>query len=225
MTGNYLTLLEESLRRKLQVMEEIQKYNMRQQEIFQSGEVDIDKFDEYVAEKGVLIDKLTALDSGFEKLYAKVSEELQGSREQYADQIRTLQGLVTQVTDRSVDIQAQEARNKKLVEDCNQRLEGYQDELLELPREIEQANFKLMLATMDCCYDTMQENGADIQEIAQWVTEVRIELKKRLIRKQEMEQRNNAIYSYMHDVFGAEVIEIFDMKYNPDQRESGAGEE
>ena len=54
MTGNYLTLLEESLRRKLQVMEEIQKYNMRQQEIFQSGEVDIDKFDEYVAEKGVL---------------------------------------------------------------------------------------------------------------------------------------------------------------------------
>ena len=116
-------------------------------------------------------------------------------------------------------------QNKKLVEDCNQRLEGYQDELLELPREIEQANFKLMLATMDYCYDAMQENGADIQEIAQWVTEVRIELKKRLIRKQEMEQRNNAIYSYMHDVFGAEVIEIFDMKYNPDQRESGAGEE
>ena len=121
MTGNYLTLLEESLRRKLQVMEEIQKYNMRQQEIFQSGEVDIDKFDEYVSEKGVLIDKLTALDSGFEKLYAKVSEELQGSREQYADQIRTLQGLVTQVTDRSVDIQAQEARNKKLVEDAFRR--------------------------------------------------------------------------------------------------------
>ena len=125
MTGNYLTLLEESLRRKLQVMEEIQKYNMRQQEIFQSGEVDIDKFDEYVAEKGVLIDKLTALDSGFEKLYAKVSEELQGSREQYADQIRTLQGLVTQVTDRSVDIQAQEARNKKLVEDfCRRERDG-----------------------------------------------------------------------------------------------------
>lgn len=116
-------------------------------------------------------------------------------------------------------------QNKKLVEDCNQRLDGYQDELLELPRQIEQANFRLMLATMDCCYDTMQGNAADIQEIAQWVTQVRIELKKRLIRKQEMEQRNNAIYSYMHDVFGAEVIEIFDMKYNPDQQEGGAGEE
>lgn len=117
MTGNYLTLLEESLRRKLQVMEEIQKYNLRQQELFGSGEADLDKFDEYVAEKGALIDRLTALDSGFEKLYAKVAEELQGNQERYAEQIRTLQGLVTQVTDKSVDIQAQEARNKKLIED------------------------------------------------------------------------------------------------------------
>ena len=39
MTENYLTLLEESLKRKLQVMDEIQKYNLRQQEIFQSGNV------------------------------------------------------------------------------------------------------------------------------------------------------------------------------------------
>lgn len=117
MTGNYLTLLEESLRRKLQVMEEIQKYNLRQQELFLSGQADLDKFDEYVDEKGALIDKLTVLDSGFEKLYAKVSEELQGNREKYAEQIRTLQELVTLVTDKSVDIQAQEARNKKLVED------------------------------------------------------------------------------------------------------------
>lgn len=117
MTGNYLTLLEESLRRKLQVMAEIQKYNMRQQEIFQSGRADMDRFDESVAEKGVLVEKLTALDNGFEKLYANVAEELKENREAYADQIRTLQGLITEVTEYSVAIQAQEARNKKLIED------------------------------------------------------------------------------------------------------------
>ena len=104
-------------------------------------------------------------------------------------------------------------QNKKLVEECNERLEEYQDELLDLPRQIDRVNYQLMLATMDCCYDTMQENGKEIDRIAQWVSEVRVELKKRLIRKQEMEQQNNAIYSYMHDVFGTEVIEIFDMQY------------
>ena len=113
MTGNYLMLLEESLRKKLQVMAEVQKYNLRQQELFQSGMADIDKFDEYVEEKGLLI----ALDSGFDKLYANVAAELKDNRAQYAEQIRRLQGLVTEVTDASVAIQAQEARNKKLIED------------------------------------------------------------------------------------------------------------
>lgn len=117
MTENYLALLEESLRKKLQVMAEIQKYNLRQQEVFQSENVDMERFDEYVEEKGTLIGRLTALDSGFEKLYAKVAEQLDGNREKYAAQIKALQGLVTEVTDTSVQIQAQEARNKKLIED------------------------------------------------------------------------------------------------------------
>ena len=76
-----------------------------------------------------------------------------------------------------------------------------------------------MLATMDCCYGTMKENAESIRETEEWVSEIRVELKKRLIRKQEMEQRNHAIYSYMHDVFGAEVIDIFDLQYHPDQGE------
>ena len=121
MTENYLTLLEESLRRKLQVMAEIQEYNLRQQEIFQSGSADMDRFDEYVAEKGVLIDKLVALDSGFEQLYAKVSEQLNGNRAKYTAQIDTLKKLVTEVTETGVAIQAQEARNKKLIEDYFRR--------------------------------------------------------------------------------------------------------
>ena len=117
MTENYLTLLEESLKRKLQVMAEIQAYNLRQQEIFQTDEVEIDKFDEYMAEKESLIEKLTSLDNGFERLYQKVAEELKDNRQKYAEQIKSLQKLITEVTDASVAIQAQEARNKKLIED------------------------------------------------------------------------------------------------------------
>ena len=118
MTGNYLTLLEESLQEKLQVLADIQQYNLKQQEIFQSDNVDMDRFDEYVEEKGKLIDRLSALDNGFESLYAKVSKELENDgREKYKDQIKCLQQLVTEVTEASVTIQAQEARNKKLIED------------------------------------------------------------------------------------------------------------
>lgn len=108
--------------------------------------------------------------------------------------------------------------NKRLIEECNEKLEVYQDELLDLPRQIEQMNRQLMLKTMESCYRTMQNNTDEIQGIDEWVTQIRIELKKRLINKQEMEQKNHEIYSYMHDVFGAEVLNLFDMRYDPSKQ-------
>lgn len=109
-------------------------------------------------------------------------------------------------------------QHRKLVEECNERLEEYQDELMDLPREIDRVNFELILTTMDCCYAVMQDNTEKIDEISKWVEEVRVELKKQLVRKQMMEQRNHAIYSYMHDVFGAEVLELFDLTYDPEEQ-------
>lgn len=105
--------------------------------------------------------------------------------------------------------------HKRLIEECNEKLESYEDELLELPQQIEQTNHELMLATMDYCYEKMQSNTDEIVEIAKWVAEIRVELKNNLVRKQEMEIYNRQMYSYMHDIFGANVIELFDMKYNP----------
>ena len=102
--------------------------------------------------------------------------------------------------------------NKRLINECNERLTMYEDQLIELPGEIDRVNRELMLQTMDICYDTLKTNETEIEETAKWVAAIRVELKKRLIRKQEMEQMNQELYSYMHDIFGAEVIEIFDMK-------------
>ncbi|MBP5608691.1 MAG: hypothetical protein J6X66_10560 [Lachnospiraceae bacterium] len=98
----------------------------------------------------------------------------------------------------------------------NQKLEEYQDELLDLPKEIEQVNYELMLETMEVCYELIAQNTQRINEIASWIADMRIELKKNVVRKQEAELKNQQIYSYMHDIFGAEVIDIFDMKYNPE---------
>ncbi len=103
------------------------------------------------------------------------------------------------------------AENKRLIEECNEKLESYQDELMELPRRIEDMNRKLMILTMEYCYDAMKDNDADIKRLTDWVTRIRIELKKNLVRKQEMEQKNQEIYNYMHDVFGPDVVNLFDV--------------
>ncbi len=105
--------------------------------------------------------------------------------------------------------------HKRLIEESNERLESYQDELLELPSMIEKANRELMLATMEYCYESMSENTEEILRIAKWVNDIREELKNNLVKKQEKEIYNRQMYAYMHDIFGADVIEMFDMKYNP----------
>ena len=107
--------------------------------------------------------------------------------------------------------------HKRLIEECNEKLDDYEEEMLELPREIDRTNKKLMLATMETCYKKLQENTKELSIINEWISNIRRELKKKMVRKQEKEAQNNELYSYMHDIFGADVIEIFDMKYNPDR--------
>ena len=107
---------------------------------------------------------------------------------------------------------------RRLINECNERLEDYARELRLLPEEIAQINHKLMLITMDICYQKIAENTREIDKIEEWVKDIRIEMKKKLIRKAENEQEVFSLYSYMHDIFGAEVIEIFDLKYNPEER-------
>lgn len=113
---NYLSILEESLQKKLALLDKIQEYNEAQQQVFSSEAVEIEKFDEAIEEKGRLIEQVVSLDEGFETLYANVAEELKNNRAKYAEQIKRLQELVQQVTDKSVTVQAQEARNKALIE-------------------------------------------------------------------------------------------------------------
>ena len=116
MLNQYLTILIESLQKKSKVLEDISAYNERQSQLFKSGDASLESFDGLVEEKGKLIDALVKLDEGFETLYERIADEVVTNKDLYADQIRQLQELIRKVTDQSVTIQAQEARNKELVE-------------------------------------------------------------------------------------------------------------
>ena len=46
------------------------------------------------------------------------------------------------------------------------------------------------------------------KEIDDWIANIRVELKKNVIRKQNRDINNREIYSYLHDIFGAEVLDL-----------------
>ena len=117
MPDTYIAIMLQSLKKKEQVLDEIIRLDDRQKDTLMDPECPFDVFDETVEAKSACIDQLNQLDSGFEKLYAQVAEELDQNREDYAKEIRDMQQCIRRVTDKSVKIQAQEARNKQLMKE------------------------------------------------------------------------------------------------------------
>ncbi|MBQ3899382.1 MAG: hypothetical protein II741_06030 [Lachnospiraceae bacterium] len=151
------------------------------------------------------------------KRQGKVNSETKEIKKLKKRLMEEIVSLVDESSGGNSDSEKKIQDNKRLVEDCNRKLDEYEDEIVDLPKQIADVNKKLMLLTMEHCYETMQDNTDDIEELDEWLTGVRIELKKNLIRKQEKEAKNHQIYSYMHDIFGPEVVEVFDLRYNPEE--------
>ncbi|MBQ7077629.1 MAG: hypothetical protein IJM91_05810 [Lachnospiraceae bacterium] len=157
------------------------------------------KVDELLKLQGKLNDDL--------KNYKKVKSNLMGSIVDNMDD--------SDVTDKSLRDKKME-ENKKLINDANDKIAEIEDQLLDLPRDLDAANKVLMVLSMDLCYKKLRENAVDIGEIGNWIKKIRVELKKNIIIKQVKEQKNEEIYAYMHDILGPKTMDVFDLKYDED---------
>ncbi len=124
--AEYLELLEESLVKKIGVLDRIGEFNLKQRELFTTytESPDFDKFDSYIEEKDKLISELNSLDDGFEALYERVAETLKADKAGNATKIKRLQDLIREVTDKSSALQAQESENKDLIEKYFNSIKG-----------------------------------------------------------------------------------------------------
>lgn len=112
MIMSYLNILQDSLIKKLELLDQIEKKSLEQSEMIKVTNVDLALVDANMDEKAKLIDEILKLDTGFESIYEKVREQLLTNKEQFKVQIHNLQGLISKVTEKSTAIQAIEARNK-----------------------------------------------------------------------------------------------------------------
>ena len=112
MIMSYLNILQDSLIKKIDLLEQVEKKSLEQSEMIKGSQVDLELVDANMDEKAALIDEILKLDNGFESIYEKVREQLISNKEQFKVQIHNLQGLIAKVTEKSTAIQAIEARNK-----------------------------------------------------------------------------------------------------------------
>lgn len=115
MQNTYVDIMIQSLKKKLTVLDEIKKLNILQQNLLEDEKAEADAFDKTVEDKSALIEQLEQLDSGFDKLFERVRAELAEHTEDYKDKIAKMQDCIRRITDLSMELQRQEARNRDLM--------------------------------------------------------------------------------------------------------------
>ena len=116
MISKYMDMLVECLEKKNQILDNLTALNKKQTELIQDEDFSLNEFDKCVEEKGILIESILKLDSGFEGLYNKVGKTVADNPSEYKEQLSKMQKLIKEITDKSVSIQTEEERNKMLIE-------------------------------------------------------------------------------------------------------------
>lgn len=113
---NYLQIMIDSLVQKEELLKQIVDYNEKQQAIITAAEFDDEAFEQNITDKGELVEKILKLDEGFNSVFNRVKDEVQQNKTKFRQPLQRFKELVAAVTDLGVRIQAQELRNKQLVE-------------------------------------------------------------------------------------------------------------
>ena len=161
--------------------------------------------------------RIKALEKRLNKLIQKQGQTNNDLKEYEKAKKVLMKNIVDNMTDgHEVDSpirSMKQDRNQKLLADLKDKREKAEQLVCELPTEIEQANRELLVECMRVCYQELMDNTHEIEAINEWVKATRERLKDEILKKQDMEMRNTQMYKYMHNLLGAEVVEIFDREH------------
>ncbi len=161
-------------------------------------------------------DEIKTLES---KLHSLLSE--QSKLNTRLKELKRLKGkLLDEIVQNMEENEKKVEENKRLVDEINEKMDDCEEKLVDIPYQIRETNDELMLLSMDYFYEKIRVNQKESIEIQEWINQIRVDLKKNIIRKQNRDINNREMYAYLHDIFGPEVINIFDIKYDEESKES-----
>lgn len=114
-------------------------------------------------------------------------------------------------------------KDKRMIDELNERIDAAEAELLELPQKMKQVNENLMILSMEYFYAKIKINTQESKEIEEWINQVRIDLKKNIIKKQNRDINNREIYAYLHDICGPQVLDLFDVEMEASDKKKLGG--
>lgn len=144
---NYINIMRDSLQKKIIVLDKIMAVNRKQTEIIKDIKTNMADYEKTLDEKQVLIDELNLLDEGFQTLYTRVEQEISAHKNEYVEEIKEMQKCIALITDKSVEIQEVEEKNRQII---SQQFSLFKQEV---------KKFKQNKRAAGQYYDTMQKTN------------------------------------------------------------------
>lgn len=107
----YVGMMVDTLRRKKEILTFLYKKTKEQELLLKDDEMDPEKFQATIDEKGAKIEELNEIDEGFDALFKYVEREIKANRYAYQEEILLMQKLIGEVSELGIQIQALEHQN------------------------------------------------------------------------------------------------------------------
>ncbi len=139
------------------------------------------------------------------------SKEISAHKKVCMDRILELTTEVFDHGNESAKSEMQEC--EKEIKRINERLAKIEEELDDMPGKLKEANLRLLENTVNLVYFKIRTNQKRVEELERIIEQERQSLKEHIDEKESLSQDDTDIYSYFHDLLGAEELEKLDKEF------------
>lgn len=161
--------------------------------------------------------KLSVLENKLNKLLkeqGKVNNDYKGyqvlKKQMMEEIVKNMDAALNQQNS-SADIKMKS--NSRHINEINKKFEQLEKRKEVLPHEIEEVNRKLLTESLAICYERMVKNKNGKAKLEKDIDELHERVKTMVGQKEDMEAEITALYQYMHDIAGIDIIEQYDRMY------------
>ncbi len=139
------------------------------------------------------------------------SKEIAVKKKECMDKIIKLTTEVFDNNNQEAQIEMQEC--EKQIVGINNRLTEIEDRLINIPKELRQANLELLEQTVKLVYFSMRENQQRVAVLDKEIAETKEKLIKLVDERELRAQDDTDTYSYFHDLLGGDQLQRLDEVY------------
>lgn len=110
-------------------------------------------------------------------------------------------------------------KNQRKILELKESMSGKEQELADMPYQIRELNARLLEESTRVCYQRFRVNQERMDELDEDIHDLKEQLKFKLLEKQDCEAKNEKMYSYLHTLLGAKMMERLDRDANREDEE------